>query len=291
MLHSMTGFGAAELKLGPRRLRVELRSVNHRYCELRLNLPPELQALAAPLEAAIRARIQRGRIDVVLSSSLRLEQAGPPVFDHTRAQAYVDALGAMAAQLGLDGRQVPLTWLADQPGVTVAAAEPEPASKEAILGLLEEGLSDLLSMRGREGQALAAALLSHLGEVRRLAAELQVRVQGAVQDRADRMRARLGALLGDAALDPARLAQEVALLADRSDVTEELERLESHCVQLEALLKGPGAVGRKLDFLLQELNREANTIGSKCSDATMAHRVVDLKAELERMREQIQNVQ
>lgn len=262
--------------------------MNHRYCDVRLALPSGLLAASAPIEAAVRSKLKRGRVDLGLSLKSTAASAGPD-FDLAQARVHLDALNALRGALGLQD-PVSLAWLIEQPGVTRREG-PQAPPVERLLGLVTEAVEDLLKMRAAEGEALARALREHLDRVRGLSEEISGRVQGAVQDRARRLQTRLQQLLGDDKLDEARLAHEVALLADRSDVTEELERIQSHAAQFQGLIEKGGAVGRKLDFMLQELNREANTIGSKCSDAEMAYQVVELKAELERMREQVQNVE
>ncbi len=292
MLHSMTGFGAAHRRNGTRVLSVEARSVNHRFCDVRFNLPRDLEVLVPQLEAAVRDRVRRGRVDVVVVVSFSSDAVVEPSVDLGRARGYLSAYRQLAAALGHTD-EVPLVTIAQCPGVMRAPEarldgdEDRDLVEEAVIASLEQ----LLQMRQAEGDQLARALSDHLDVVAGLRSSIAGAVPRTVVDRQNKLRRRVDELLDERSVDEARLAQEVALLADRSDVTEEVERLDSHLKQFRKLLESSEAVGRKMDFLLQEMNREANTIGSKCNDASVAHQVVDLKAELERLREQVQNVE
>lgn len=290
---SMTGYGAASAESADRRFEVELRSVNHRYCDVRTHLPSELAALSKPLEDYVRKQVTRGRVDVSVQIELRSTEALRPHVDLDRARMYFEACREVA-----DALELPLTIGAEQvleASGAIRMTTPPPdldGAKEALFAAAGDALVALLAMRRAEGAALENDLASHLDGVKALASAIGRDLHRAVADRKRKLEQRIDELLGsEHALDSNRLAQEVAMIADRVDVTEELERLQSHCDQFKGLLSKESSVGRKLDFLIQEMNREANTIGSKCADAAIAHLVVDLKAELERMREQVQNVE
>jgi len=293
MLRSMTGFGAAagEAPAGAA-VRVEVRSVNHRHLALKLRLPEALAALEPEVEARVRARCERGSIS--LNASLEGGRDGAVArVDRRAARALKLELEALAGELGL-APELSLDTLATLPGVLVAASG-EPAAEDlagAFLARVEEALEALLAMRAREGEALAVDLRRHAAALREFVTRIGTRmplVQAAHKAALER---RIQELVGARlSLQPADLAREVALLCDKLDVSEELARLASHLDQLDGLLSKGGRVGRQLDFLVQELLREVNTIGSKCSDAEAAHLVVEAKTNVERLREQVQNIE
>ncbi|MEZ4223715.1 MAG: YicC/YloC family endoribonuclease [Polyangiaceae bacterium] len=286
----MTGYGRGSAPLGSGSVLVEIRSVNHRYLDLRTRVAPELSELTPWLEQYVRKQLQRGRYDL----SIRSEglTAPEPRIAPERARAVFRQLAELAAQLGAE-RPHTVEWLAALPGVVEPSASMNDSARQALERATSEALEDLSKMRASEGAALERDLRARLTEARRLTVALGQRVPQLVEDYRQRLAQRLARLLdGDSArLDPSRLEQEVALLADKSDVNEELVRLESHFQQFERFLSLNESVGRRLDFLLQEIGREINTIGSKCQDAEAAHMVVDLKGEIERLREQVQNVE
>lgn len=292
---SMTGFGLGEAAFAGGRLLLEVRSLNHRYLEIRVRLPTELAEHTFFVEQRCRQLLQRGRFDV----SVRLEGA-PSMggrLDINRArQVYAD-LQQLRDQV-FEGQArntaISLDLVAAAPGVLQTTSNFEPEQTRAALDeCLRQALVQLGDMRKREGLALESELALRLQNAASLCGQVRSRAPLLVRDYADRLKERLTRLLQDqnTKLDPARLDVEVALLADKTDVTEELTRLECHFTQFAELCASDEPVGRRLDFLLQEVGREANTIGSKCPDADTAHLVVELKAELERLREQVQNVE
>jgi uncharacterized protein (TIGR00255 family) len=293
VIRSMTGFGAGRAEQGGEALSVELRSVNGKFCEVKPRLPRELAALEPELAKAVKARINRGVVDV----SVRRE-SGPaargvvPRVDLPLASAYAKALREMKGELGLTG-DISLSELAQLDGVLTLAEAPADltAASSALQAALAAALDALEQMRGREGAALAKDLASRLDAVERSVAAVRALAPLSVEAYRERLTARVADLSRGIAVDPARLAQEVALFADRADVAEELTRLGSHLAQLRALLSGDAPAGRRLEFLLQEVNREVNTIGSKSQHAEIAGHVVEMKAELERLREQVANVE
>lgn len=286
----MTGFGLGEAPLRGGRLTAEVRSLNHRFLEIRIRLPPELVDHTFFVEQLCRERLGRGRYDV----SVRIDGAALPALelDLGRARSVYAAFARLRDELA-PGAELPLSLLANVPGVwtlaEVASAEP---SRDALTRSLSAALDQLDQMRTAEGASLAAELRARLGELRRVVGALREQAPGIVLAQERRLAERVARLLGGTeALDPNRLAMEIALLADRCDITEELVRLSSHFEQFEELTVSGGPSGRKLDFLLQEMAREANTVGAKCQDAGLSHLVVSLKAEIERLREQVQNIE
>lgn len=294
MIRSMTGFGSGRGQSAGEAVSVELRAVNGKFCEVKPHLPRELLALEGEVVRAVKDRLARGVIDV------HVRREGPagarsgmlPRVDLPLAAAYVSALREMKASLGLEG-EPSVHDVATLDGVLALAEAPPDLSAAAVAleSALGAALSALEQMRKREGEALSRDLTARLALVERGAAAIGELAPLAVAGYRDRLAARVADLSRTGPADPARLAQEVAVFADRTDVAEELTRLSSHLSQLRALLSGDAPAGRKLEFLLQEVHREVNTVGSKAQHAGISAQVVELKAELERVREQIQNIE
>ncbi len=288
----MTGYGRGVAEQDGRRTTVEIRTVNHRFLDLKLRGAPPPPELEEQIAGRVRASIERGAVTVSIHVGPAAAAAPGEAsvrIDPAAAQRAHDGLAELAARLGLGPPDLALVLA--QPGVVVSA---EPAGDEAdprALAAVEAALAQLDRMRATEGQALAAELNARLDELAALRARIAGLAAQVPAQLAKRLADRVRRLLEDAELDPGRLAQEVAMLADRADVTEELVRLASHVDQARALLAGPGAVGRRLDFLVQEIGRELNTIGSKSTSAEISSAVVDAKAVLEKIREQAQNVE
>jgi uncharacterized protein (TIGR00255 family) len=290
-MRSMTGFGLGEAPVGTGKLAVEIRGVNHRFLDVRVRLPRELGDLISFVEQLAREKLARGRYEV----AVRVDGVtlGAPVLDRDRARAAFHALTELRDELA-PGSDVPLSLLGAIPELFVSTVDRElERLRGAARTAFDAAVVALDTMRTHEGEALREDLVKRLARVRQLARDVEKRAPEVIEthrkrlrDRAERLRAAT-----DLELDPARLEQEIVLFAERSDVCEELTRLESHCAQFAALLGSDEGVGRRLDFLLQELAREANTVGAKSPDATIAHAIVEAKAEIERMREQVQNVE
>jgi len=290
-MRSMTGFGLGEAPVGTGKLAVEIRGVNHRFLDVRVRLPRELGDLISFVEQLAREKLARGRYEV----AVRVDGVtlGAPVLDRDRARAAFQALKELRDELA-PGSDVPLSLLGAIPELFVSTVDRElERLRGAARTAFDAAVVALDTMRTREGQALREDLVKRLARVRQLARDVEKRAPEVIETHRKRLRERAERLRAatDLELDPARLEQEIVLFAERSDVCEELTRLESHCAQFAALLGGDEAVGRRLDFLLQELAREANTVGAKSPDATIAHAIVEAKAEIERMREQVQNVE
>jgi uncharacterized protein (TIGR00255 family) len=292
LIRSMTGFGAGRGEAGGEAVSVELRAVNGKFCEVKARLPRELAALEPELVKTVKSRLNRG----VVEAFVRRENGGArgvlPRADVALAAAYAKALRELKDALGLSGEPTVQDLAALDGVISLGEAQPDAAAaSSALRDALVSALDALDQMRRREGEALARDLLARLDAIEKGAAEvarlapLQV---GAVRER---LSARIAELTRGVPLDPGRLAQEVALFADRTDVAEELTRLASHLAQARGLIGSDAPAGRKLEFLVQEVNREINTIGSKSQHAAIAAQVVELKAELERVREQVQNVE
>lgn len=294
----MTGFGAgaaplegppqrAEARLAPAQIAVEIRAVNHRYLDLRVRAPEELPPLASLIESMARERLTRGRFDV----QVRFEGAtGAVAIDKDRARSVFATLKELRDELAPNA-DVPLSLLGAVPDLFVPALERDAAAVEAALAkAFDRAKAALDEMRAREGAALAEDFRRRLATVRALTTSIRDQAPGLVDAYRKKLAERVERLRPGLPLDPTRLEQEIVLFADKIDVAEEVTRLDAHIDHFEALM-AQDETGRQLNFVLQEAAREVNTIGSKCQDVAVAHAVVDLKTEIERMREQVQNVE
>lgn len=292
-LRSMTGHGMGEVALGAGRVQIEVRSVNHRYLEVRVRLPTELLEHSGFVEEQARNLLERGRIEV--TGRLSGDALSPPVLDVARARAAYEQL--LALRDALSPREpLPLSLLASVPDLFVARGIPDlRVAREALARATEQACRSVIEMRATEGASLASDLRHRITRLAEHVDQIEAHVPLAVEQARRRLRERIEKLLatnGAVSVGEGRLEQEIALFADRTDVTEECTRLRSHTSQFRSLLVSSTAeaLGRRLDFLLQEMAREANTIGAKSASAEVGRLVVELKAEIERMREQVQNV-
>jgi uncharacterized protein (TIGR00255 family) len=297
----MTGFGVGAAPLDGGRINVEIRAVNGRFLDVRVRLPQELTDLTAMVDAEARKWLSRGRCDIGIRTEGNVFPG--PTIDKERARAAYRALVELKDEI-TPGADVPFAMLSALPDLFVPARSSSlTAAEKAVRTALAAALDDLDLMRKKEGRAIAEDLSRRLDLVRELMNGIAARAPELVQAQARRLRerlARISAIVADApspgegrelSLDSARLEQEIVLLLERSDISEELTRLASHVEQMGAYLPDDEPLGRKLDFLLQEMAREINTIGAKSQDLRIAHLVIELKAETERMREQVQNVE
>jgi len=285
----MTGFGRGVAEHAGVRATVDLRSVNHRFLDLKLRaqIAPSLEE---QLAAKVRASVERGSVSVSVNVARPSSASGVRIDQAAARQAHA-ALSELATALGVAAPDLALVLA--QPGVVTSTDHPDDAeaSDAAILAALDLALAQLADMRIAEGRALERELLARLDELARLRSSIETHAAGVSEQLNAKLRERLARLVGDAAIDPNRLAQEVALLAERADITEELVRLDSHLEQARAIATGAAASGRKLDFLVQEIGRELNTIGSKSQRTEISSTIVEAKSVLEKMREQVQNVE
>ena len=288
MIHSMTAFARGEAAGSRGRLSLELRSVNHRYLDASLRLPEALRPYETPLREALRTRLERGKVELTVRFTAATGADGLTV-DEARLAAVAEAARTVAGALGERAGPIDPVELLRWPGVLEEASLDEDALGTELAALLEQVLEAFLAHRGREGARLAALIEARLATIGEIVTELRGRQDALVHALRDRLARRSAELA--ATLDPERLEQEVALLAQKADVAEELDRLDAHLAEVRRVLAGAGPAGRRLDFLAQELNREANTLASKASAADPALRAVDLKVLVEQIREQIQNIE
>jgi uncharacterized protein (TIGR00255 family) len=292
MIRSMTGYGRRQASWAGGTVTVELRSVNHRFCEIAMRLPRGMASLEDGLKELIQRRCTRGRIDLAVSLTGGRETRRTVTLDRQLAKQYHRLLDQLRREFHLAG-SIDLALLAGLRDLLVVTEEPvsDKALQVLIKRLTAGAATDLDRMRQREGKALAAHLNGLLASIEKELAQVAARVPQAVQEHYDRMKGRIEKLLDPGRADAGRLEQELAAFADRSDISEEQTRLQSHLRQFRDTMKSQDSIGKTLDFLLQEMGRETNTIGSKANDAGIAGHVVRIKGELEKLREQVLNIQ
>lgn len=288
----MTGYGKGDAAAQQGVFTVEIRSVNHRYGEVSIRMPRTFMSWENDVKRLVSAQLKRGKIDVFVQWEETSANGFIPQVDMIVARGYHNAFSQMADELKLS-REMPLSLLLSQKGVMKdsPAAIDESELQPHLMSALKDAVSAIDAMRTREGEALEADLLARRRQIAEWTGQISERTPQVVSEYRQKLKNRLELLLEGTELDETRLAQEIALMADRSDITEELVRLASHFSQFDETLLLSEPVGRKLDFLMQEMNREVNTIGSKSSDAELTGLVIRIKAEMEKMREQVQNVE
>lgn len=288
----MTGYGRGEASIEGRRFTVELKSVNNRFCEVFLRQPRSLAPIEDKIKRSIQDKVTRGRVDGYISIEETGEITPAVKVDKELAVAYHKSMEELVETLSLKDK-ITIKDLISLPNV-ISLEQPEenielwyPAIQEAA----EQALQGLLAMRQTEGERLKADILNRAAIIKQLTEQISTRAPLVVQEYRDKLSQRLSEWLDNGIIDETRLAAEMAIFADRADISEEIVRLSSHLLQLDQILSEGGSVGRKLDFLVQEMNREINTIGSKANDLSITNAVVNAKSELEKIREQVQNIE
>jgi uncharacterized protein (TIGR00255 family) len=291
-MKSMTGFGRATVEEGGHRCTVELRTVNHRYFDLAMRLPRSLSALEPEVRRFLQERFPRGSVSGSVIIDGREDDAGTVVLNSALAGRYVDLLRELQARHHLAG-DIDINTVAALPDLF--SLEPGAADDDAMWPIVQRTLGEASERvdlnRSREGEHLAREFETRITSVEALLLDLERRGPDRARVLKERFRARIQALSPDSEVDPNRLAQEIVLLADRLDYTEECVRLRSHCQQFREMMASGGPLGRRLNFVVQEMGRESNTIGSKANDPQLSVIVIELKEEIEKLREQVQNVE
>jgi uncharacterized protein (TIGR00255 family) len=291
MIRAMTGYGTGLGSVKGAKIDVEVSSFNHKFCEVKVRMPRELGALEHEVVRIVKEQVVRGSVDVAVRRAPSVNLVTPRI-DQGLAESYARAFAQVQARLGLPGG-VTLANVINAEGVVRLdeRAVDMTTLGEALQGALAAALLQFESMRVREGEALERDLTVRLDEVDGLVGKVAELAPQVLEQYRARLSARIARLAGGTPVDPARVAQEVAAYGDRTDVAEEVTRLRSHVSQVRALLRTPDPAGRKLEFLVQEMHREANTMGSKSQSVEIVDLVMALKAEIERMREEVQNVE
>jgi len=292
VIKSMTGYGRGESVWNGHAITAEIRSVNNRYLDCVVKLPRMYNFAEDAVKAAVQQRVSRGKVEVYLSVGPS-ETGGVSIsVNRPVADGYYSALRELADAYSL-ADDISVSLLSRFPDVFLVERTEEDRD-EAVAGLLEalsKALDEFDAMREREGAKLAEDVRNRAETIKQLTAQVEERAPGIVADYRAKLTAKLQEILGSTQIDESRILTEAAIYADKVAVDEETVRLRSHLDQLAGMLEQGGSVGRKLDFLIQEFNREANTIGSKCNDVETGRLVVDIKAEIEKIREQIQNLE
>ena len=292
MVLSMTGYGRAGALLHGRDIKVELRSVNARFFEYSSRLPRSCAFLEDKLKKLVASKVSRGKVELNLSIQTVTAADTVVTVNWQLAQGYRAALNAMSERMDLKN-DVTAGMLARFPDVLTQTAAPTDEEElwQDVQSVAEQAIEAFVAMRATEGEKLKEDVASRLNTVESLVAQIEQNSADRVQAYSDKLYARLQELLGDRNIDEARLVTEAAIFADKTAIDEETVRLHSHVAQYREILELNEPIGRKLDFLTQELNRESNTIGSKCQDVAITRLVVELKSEIEKIREQIQNIE
>jgi uncharacterized protein (TIGR00255 family) len=292
MIKSMTGYGGAKGSAEGFEITIELKSVNNRYLDTNVRLPRNFLFAEESVKAAVAGQITRGKVDVFISVDSTTSNDVVVSVNDALAQEYADALRRLAADLGTDA-DLSANAIARFPDVLIV--EKREANKEAIIAglqkIMEQTLAEFNAMRVKEGERLKEDILTRLDTIEMMVATVEARSPQTVVEYREKLLSKMREVLDMKDIDDNRILMEAAVYADKIAVDEETVRLRSHIVQMRDMLAGDSPVGRKLDFLIQEFNREANTIGSKCGDSQIAKTVVDLKSEIEKIREQIQNIE
>lgn len=292
MVKSMTGFGRGEYEEHGRCFIVEIKTVNHRYTDVSVKLPRQLSYLEDNIRKFVMTYVSRGKIDVYITQDKYSEEDIRVIVDDALASSYIKALHELGDKFKLED-DITISLIAKFPDViNITKAEEDKEEIWNTLNIaLERSLEKLTNMRAVEGQKLGDDIIERTKYIKSVVAQIEKRSPQVVEEYKIKLNERLKELLGDVCIDESRLAVEAAIFADRCSITEEVVRLYSHLGQLESIMREDGPVGRKLDFLVQEMNREINTIGSKANDLEIAKFVVDVKSEIEKIREQIQNIE
>ena len=292
MVKSMTGYGRQESTLHGRTLVIEIKSVNNRYLDCNVRLPRVYICSEDGVQRRVKAAISRGKVDVYVNIENNTEEAVSVTLNQPVAAGYMEALRNMAATFGLEPN-VSIDLLSKFPDVFKVDKVPENLEELTadIHAVTEAALEDFDAMRSREGEKLEADLLGRLTTLEDFTRQVEQRSPQTVADYRARLTAKLQEVLADRQLDESRVLTEAAIFADKVAVDEETVRLHSHIAQFREMLAGGSPIGRKLDFLIQEMNRETNTIGSKCNNLEISTIVVNMKAEIEKIREQVQNIE
>lgn len=293
MLKSMTGYGRGEYVNEYFNIIIEIKSVNHRYADIVVKLPRHINFLEEKIKKAVKEKINRGKVDIYVNLEYINESAIDLKVDVPLAKAYKQILEQLSKELNIDDN-VKLFNILGLPEIikTEKKELDEGLLWSSLKEALDIALDNILEMKILEGEAIKYDMLSKLYEIEKLVDEIELRAPNVVIEYRDRLRERIEELLDDdIKLDEERLAQEIAIFADKSNINEEIVRLKSHISQFKTIVNEDDAVGRKLDFLIQEMNRETNTIGSKANDIFISNNVVLIKAEIEKIREQVQNIE
>ena len=291
MIKSMTGFGKNSLLINDRNYQVEMRSVNHRYLDVSTKMPRQLTYLEEDVKKVISSKIKRGKVDVVITFENNSKEGRNIQINTEIAKMYIDELRKLA-QEGNVLSDIQVTEITKLPDVlNISIDQDDETIKQELLDSVKIALDNLLSMKETEGNKIAEDLTNRIDYIEEKILKISKLSTGLIEEYVVKLEERIKEILKTDIIDKSRIAQEVVIYADKTSIEEEITRLKSHINQFRQLLREEGAVGKKIDFLIQEMNRETNTIGSKANDLEIVNGVIDVKTELENIREQIQNIE
>ena len=291
MIKSMTGYGKASLSVENREYQIEIKSVNHRYLDMNIKMPRAISYLEEEVKKTIMSQIKRGKIDVFVTFENNSTEGRKIQINKEIASIYIKELKKLAEEENILAN-IEVTEISKYPDVlSIQNEQNEEKIKQELIEVTNQATQKLVEMRSVEGRKMAQDLLQRVEEVQQKVAEISTQSTGLIKDYVVKLESRIKEILPNHEIDQNRLAQEVVIFADKCSVQEEIIRLNSHIDQFKDFLQTEEAIGKKLDFLIQEMNRETNTIGSKANSLEITNRVIDIKTQLENIREQIQNIE
>ncbi|MEE0866533.1 MAG: YicC/YloC family endoribonuclease [Clostridia bacterium] len=291
MIKSMTGYGRGNISKNEREYQIEIKSVNHRYLDISVKMPRQLSYLEDTIKKEISNKVKRGKIDVFITFNNNSLEGRTIKINTELAHAYIEELKKLAEKEKILS-DIQVTEISKYPDVlNIQNEQDDDKIKEEVIEVLNDAIDNFISMRQTEGSKISEDLLKRLDYIQAKVNEISKFSTGLIEEYVVKLETRIKEILKDQEIDKQRLAQEVVIYADKCSVEEEITRLNSHILQFKNLLSSDEAVGKKLDFIVQEMNRETNTIGSKANNLDITNRVIDLKTEIENIREQIQNIE
>ena len=291
MIKSMTGYGKSTLSVDSREYQIEIKSINHRYADVNIKMPRVLSYLEEDVKKEILKQVSRGKIDVFITYSNDSSENNEIKINTEIAKLYIKELKQLAQNEGLQSN-IEVTDIAKFPDVLkIKSNNDDEKIKEELLSVVKEATINLCNMRQVEGEKISKDLIDRLNDIENRTLEISKLSTGLIEEYVVKLENRIKEILKTEEIDKARLAQEVVIYADKCSVEEEITRLKSHISQFRKMLEQEGAIGKKIDFLIQEMNRETNTIGSKANNLEITNNVIEIKNEIENIREQIQNIE
>lgn len=291
MIKSMTGYGRGNISKNEREYQIEIKSVNHRYLDISVKMPRQLSYLEDAVKKEISSRVKRGKIDVFITFNNNSLEGRTIKINTELAHAYIEELKKLAGKENILS-DIQVTEISKYPDVlNIQNEQDDDKIKEEVIEVLNVAIDNFISMRQAEGSKISEDLIKRLDYIQIKVNEISKLSTGLIEEYVVKLEARIKEILKNQEIDKQRLAQEVVIYADKCSVEEEITRLNSHIIQFKNLLNSDEAVGKKLDFIVQEMNRETNTIGSKANNLDITNRVIDLKTQIENIREQIQNIE
>ena len=291
MIKSMTGYGISNIEKDSREYQVEIKSINHKYNDITIKLPRSISYLEDSVKKIISSKIKRGKIDVFVSFENYGEKGKEVIINKELAKVYIQNLKELAEEEKI-ASNIEVTDITRLPDVlTLKNEQNDEMIEKELIEAVEEAINKLIEMRAIEGQKIYQDLVKRINKIEVYVKEIESLSSGLIEEYVVKLETRIKELLKTEEIDKSRIAQEVVIYADKCSVEEEITRLKSHISQLTKLIDEDGAIGKKIDFIIQEMNRETNTIGSKAASIEISNRVVNIKTELEDIREQIQNIE